>query len=62
MEVAQTYKTSCRYVTYSKILITGDSLLHRLNIRKLKVEDIPSEKYVKKGGRLSGTLLVVETF
>ena len=38
-----------------KILIAGDSLLHRLNTRKLKVDDIPSEKLVKKGDRLSGT-------
>ena len=31
-----------------KILIAGDSLLHRVNTRKLKVDDIPSEKLVKK--------------
>ena len=32
-----------------KILIPGDSLLHR-------VKDIPSEKLVKKGDRLTGTI------
>ena len=31
-----------------KILIAGDSLLHGMNTRKLKVDDIPSEKLVEK--------------
>ena len=39
-----------------KILIAGDSLLHRLNTRKLKVDDIPSEKIFKKEDRLNGTI------
>ena len=39
-----------------KILIAVDPLLHRVNTRKLKVDDIPSEKLVKKGDRLSGTI------
>ena len=37
-------------------ITAGDSLLHRLNTRKLKVDDIPSEKLVKRGDRLSGTI------
>ena len=35
-----------------KMLTAGDSLLHRVNTRKLKVDDIPSEKLVKKRDRL----------
>ena len=39
-----------------KILIAGDSLLHRIKQNKLKVGDIPSVKLTKKGDRLSGTI------
>ena len=38
-----------------KILIAGDSLLHRIKPNKLKVGDIPSVKLTKKGDTLSGT-------
>ena len=39
-----------------KILIVGDSLLHRIKPNKLKVGDIPSVKLTKNGDRLSGTI------
>ena len=39
-----------------KILIVGDSLLHRIKPNKLKVGDIPSVKLTEKGDRLSGTI------
>ena len=39
-----------------KILITGDSLLHRIKSNKLKVGNIPSVKLTKKGDRLNGTI------
>ena len=38
-----------------KILIIGDSLLHRIKPNKLKVGDIPSIKLTRKRDRLSGT-------
>ena len=45
-----------------KMLIAGDSLLHWVNTRQLKVDDIPSEKLVKKGDRLSGTITHCRNF
>ena len=39
-----------------KIVIAGDSLLHRIKPNKLKVGDIPSVKLTKKGDTLSGTI------
>ena len=44
-----------------KILIAGDSLLHWLNTRNVKVDDITSEKLVKKH-RLSGTITRCRNF
>ena len=39
-----------------KILIAGDSLVHRIKPNKLKEGDIPSVKLTKKGDTLSGTI------
>ena len=39
-----------------KILIAGDSLLHRIKSNKLKVGNMPSVKLAKKGDRLNGTI------
>ena len=39
-----------------KIVIAGDSLLHRLNSRKMKVNNIPSIRLTKRGDDLSGTV------
>ena len=39
-----------------KILIAGDSLLHRIKPNKLKLGDRPSVKLTKKGDTLSGTI------
>ena len=39
-----------------KILIAGDSLLHKIKPNKLKVGDIPSVKLTKKEDRLGGTI------
>ena len=39
-----------------RIIIVGDSLLHRMNPRKMKVNGIPVVKLTKPGDRLSGAL------
>ena len=39
-----------------KIVIAGDSLLHRLNSRKMKVNNIPSIRLTKRGDNLSETV------
>ena len=39
-----------------KLVIVGDSLLHCLNSRKMKVNNIPSIKLTKRGDNLSGTV------
>ena len=38
-----------------KIVITGDSLLHRMNIHKMKVNNISAVKLTKKGDTISGS-------
>ena len=45
-----------------KILIAGDSLLHRIKPNKLKVGDIPLVKLTKKGDTLSGTICRCRNF
>ena len=40
-----------------RIIIVGDSLLHRMNARKMKVNGIPVVKLTKLGDFLSGALL-----
>ena len=42
--------------TNRKIVIAGDSLLHRINSRKMMVNKIPSVKLTKRGDNLSGTV------
>ena len=39
-----------------KIVIAGDSLLHRMNTSKMSVNDIPSVKITKKGDSLVGSI------
>ena len=39
-----------------KVLIAGDSLLHRMNASKMKVCDTPSVRLTKKGDSLAGTV------
>ena len=39
-----------------KIVITGDSLLHIMNISKMSVNGIPSVKITKKGDSLVGSI------
>ena len=39
-----------------KIVIVGDSLLHHLNSRKTKVNNIPSVRLTERGDNLSGTV------
>ena len=39
-----------------KIVIPSDSLLHRLNSRKMKVNNIPSIRLTKRGDNLSGVV------
>ena len=39
-----------------KIVITGDSLLHRMNIHKMKVNNISTVKLTKKGDTISGSI------
>ena len=43
-----------------KVLIAGDSLLHRMNASKMKVCDTPSVRLTKKGDSLAGTLARVK--
>ena len=45
-----------------KVLIAGDSLLHRMNASKMKVCDIPSVRLTKKGDSLAGTLARVKDY
>ena len=39
-----------------KIVITGDSLLHRMNIHKMKVNNISAVKLTKKGDTISRSI------
>ena len=39
-----------------KIVITGDSLLHRMNIHKMKVNNISTVKLTKKGDTINGSI------
>ena len=43
-------------ISNRKIVIADDSLLHRLNSRKMKVNNIPSIRLTKRGDNLSGTV------
>ena len=45
-----------------KVLIAGDSLLHRMNASKMKVCDTPSVRLTKKGGSLAGTVARVKDY
>ena len=45
-----------------KIVIAGDSLLHRINSRKMMVNKIPSVKLTKRGDNLSGTVSRLTTY
>ena len=40
----------------SKIVIAGDSLLQRINIKKMKVNNIPAVKLTKLGDNHSGSI------
>ena len=51
-----TESVSDRYEPKRKIIIAGDSLLHRVNCRKMKVANIPTVKLTKKGDSLAGTV------
>ena len=44
-----TESVSDRYEPKCKIIIAGDSLLHRVNCRKMKVTNIPTVKLTKRG-------------
>ena len=48
--------------TNRKIVIAGDSLLHRINSRKMMVNKIPSVKLTKRGYNLSGTVSRLTTY
>ena len=48
--------------TNHKIVIAGDSLLHRINSRKMMVNKIPSVKLTKRGDSLSGTVSGLTTY
>ena len=48
--------------TNRKIVIAGDSLLHRINSRKMMVNKIPSVKLTKRGDNLSGTVSRLTTY
>ena len=48
--------------TNLKIVIAGDSLLHRINSRKMMVNKIPSVKLTKRGDNLSGTVSRLTTY
>ena len=48
--------------TNRKIVIAGDSLLHRINSRKMVVNKIPSVKLTKRGDNLSGTVSRLTTY
>ena len=48
--------------TNHKIVIAGDSLLHRINSRKMMVNKIPSVKLTKTGDNLSGTVSRLTTY
>ena len=39
-----------------KILFVGDSLLHRMDVKKMKVSDIHSVKLTKRGDSLTGSM------
>ena len=45
-----------------KIVIAGDSLLHRLNSRKMKVNNIPLIRFTKRGDNLSGTVSCLSAY
>ena len=45
-----------------KIVIAGDSLLHCLNSRKMKVNNIPSIRRTKRGDNLSGTVSCLSAY
>ena len=45
-----------------KVLIAGDSLLHRMNASKMKVCDTPSVRLTKKGDSLAGTMARVKDY
>ena len=45
-----------------KVLIAGDSLLHRMNASKMKVCDTPSVRLTKKGDSLVGTVARVKDY
>ena len=51
-----TESISDRYEPKRKIIIAGDSLLHRVNCRKMKVANIPTVKLTKRGDSLAGTV------
>ena len=44
------------------MVIAGDSLLHRINSRKMMVNKIPSVKLTKRGDNLSGTVSRLTTY
>ena len=48
--------------TNRKIVIAGDSLLNRINSRKMMVNKIPSVKLTKRGDNLSGTVSRLTTY
>ena len=45
-----------------KVLIAGDSLLHRMDASKMKVCDTPSVRLTKKGDSLAGTVARVKDY
>ena len=45
-----------------KVLIAGDSVLHRMNASKMKVCDAPSVRLTKKGDSLAGTVARVKDY
>ena len=51
-----TESVSDRYEPKRKIIIAGDSLLHQVNCRKMKVANIPTVKLTKRGDSLAGTV------
>ena len=51
-----TESVSDRYEPKHKITIAGDSLLYRVNCRKMKVANIPTVRLTKRGDSLAGTV------
>ena len=55
-ELPQSSKMQSKPEKSCKIVVAGDSLLHRMNANKMSVDNITSVKLTKKGDSLSGSI------